>query len=155
MTRLHLPYLDDTRSRSSVPAEFVGISDATIDSVARRLPKLEELILYFHEITLTEAALVSLARYCKRLRYISISAKVSIPDLLSEERCNIFPALETLQLWEWRERVCDRYENEEELARRFLTIVPNIRTLNMKGTTSPADRRFWQTVFEMLRAREI
>ena len=70
-----------------------GITDTTIDQVARYHPKLRFLHLFLTGCTLTEQSLVSLGEYCKLMEQIILPADVSLEVLLRDDHQDRFPNL--------------------------------------------------------------
>ena len=106
-----------------------GITDATIDQMARLLPKLETLEIYVTDATLTEVSLLSLGTFCKRLEACNLYGDFFFEALVSNCQPNLFPALRNLWLIQ---PVSDRrqYTDPEDTARRFIQAAPNLRYLD-------------------------
>ena len=94
------PGLDLLHVRGNNLVVGADINDATIDKLARLLPKLKEIELRLVKTSLTGNALLSLGLHCKGLENCKINARLSYDTFLRVDRSNLFPALHTLQTFQ-------------------------------------------------------
>ena len=139
LVKLHIPSVESYTDRTYPVGE--GMFDATIDYIARRLPKLEELLLKVQNTTLTEVALASLAIHCSHLRTIHISADVTIENLVRNGRPNLFPSLDILRILLPESNGTNRpsYKDMKGLARNFATMAPNLYTFEFRNADPLVD----------------
>ena len=153
LVKLHIPSVESYTDRTYPVGE--GIFDATIDYLARRLPKLEELLLKVQSTTLTEVALASLASHCNQLRTIHIAADISIENLVRNGRPNLFPSLDSLRIFlpESDGTNRPRYNDMKGLARNFAMLAPKLYTFEFRNADPLVDNgdfEFENLVYGML-----
>ena len=105
-----------------------GITDATMDQVARLLPSLVTLNFYVTGTSITEASLLSLGTFCKRLGSCCMVGRFFFQELVCSARDNLFPALAYLRPVQSApdhrpENQC-LYTNPKDTAKRILKVVP-------------------------------
>lgn len=93
LEQLELPAAPPWGTEPPVLPSAHGITDATINEVARLLPELDTLRLDLENCPLTEASLLSLGTRCKKLTHCYISADISFEDLRREAPPGLFPEL--------------------------------------------------------------
>lgn len=98
LEQLELPAAPPWDTEPPALPSALGITDETIQEVARLLPELETLRLGLENCTLTEASLLSLGTHCKKLTHCYISADISFEELRREAPPGLFPELTLLEL---------------------------------------------------------
>ena len=111
------------------------ITNATIEYIAVRLTKLEELQFYIQDSPLTEESLISLGAHCKSLESVYLSAEVSFDDLVQNTLPNHFPTLASVSLTQagslWQ---CD---DAWTTAGLLLERAPALSVLDFAGSNYP------------------
>ena len=86
-----------------IPSELVHknptsihLTDEIMNQVARNLPKLRCLALYFNNQTLTEESLISLSEHCKELVQCQVAAAINFRELVGRTQVGAFPELQHL-----------------------------------------------------------
>ncbi|MCJ1248458.1 hypothetical protein MMC30_005676, partial [Trapelia coarctata] len=126
-----------------------GVNNATIDEVARLLPKLEMLRLDLSDCSLTEVSLLSLGTHCKELTNYYLSADVSFEQFLQKATPGLFPALEFLEI-DLPQSTRRHYQNVDEKARRLMQTAPKLYSFSLGGNSMMnADSEFEQAVSEL------
>ncbi|MCJ1390015.1 hypothetical protein MMC18_002873 [Xylographa bjoerkii] len=116
----------DSMIRANIGSD--GITNATINDLARRVPKLRNLSLYLGDAALTEQSLVFLGAHCKMLGTIYISADVDFETLVGDDHRNWFPELHQLDILP-PPSDRRRYAHPDRVARQLREAAPKLRGL--------------------------
>ncbi|MCJ1418263.1 hypothetical protein MMC32_004610 [Xylographa parallela] len=106
----------------------VDINDATVDEMARGLPKLIALKLHLLGGSLTEKALLSLGHRCPKLERCSITARVDYEGLFNVDYENLFPALRMLKTYQREAVTCP--SDPVGIASRLQQAAPRLHCLH-------------------------
>ncbi|MCJ1396647.1 hypothetical protein MMC18_009539 [Xylographa bjoerkii] len=133
-----------------------GITDEVIDELARRLPLLAMLDLNTRETNLTEASLISLGTYCKRLSRLSLSVNASFEGFARKGHPDLFPALED---WTLGQPDTNRrpHSNLRQIAEWICQMMPNLNSVDLvdihgNWPRGGSDREMGDAIIEILRA---
>jgi len=132
------------------------ITDATMDQVARLLPNLESLQFDVADTSLTEASLLSLGSFCKRLKTCRLHGCFFFQELVRSAPVDLFPALHSLSFqqpaFDHRPVNHRLYRDPEDTAKRVLQVAPCLRFLAFDlSTATNGENALRIAVFQLAR----